>query len=172
MGPSRKRGARSLLPLLSAGVALLVSGCGTLTLLQAQGSPEAVATAVVRQLARRDLAALRALAVTEAEFREIVWPALPASRPERNVPWDYAWKDLHGKSDAHLRAQLLAWEDRGYRVVSVAFRGATTDYGRYRVRRESVVTLRDRDDRETTGRLFGSMIEMDGRYKVFSYVVD
>lgn len=126
----------------------------------------------MQALSAGDRSALRALALSEAEFRDVVWPALPASRPERNIPWDYAWQDLKGKSDAHLEARLAAWEDRGYRVISVAFAGETTDHGSFRVRRHSTVTLIDSVGQETRTRLFGSLIEMDGRYKVFSYVVD
>src|SRR5687767_9252327 len=58
-------------------------------------SPEALASAVVAGLARRDAAALSSLVLSEQEFRAHVWPVLPASRPERNLPFDYVWKDLH-----------------------------------------------------------------------------
>ena len=164
----RARAAAGLLAL----VALALPACrGRLVLAHTHESPQAVARAVVQGLAAADLEDLRALAVTESEFREVVWPKLPASRPERNVPWDYAWRDLRGKSDAHLRALLGRWQDRGFEIVSVSFRGETTEYGTFRVHRETVVALRDREGQEESGRLFGSMIEMDGRFKVFSYVV-
>jgi hypothetical protein len=165
----RRKAAAGLIVLLAfAGAACR----GHLVLAHTHESPQAVARAVVQGLGAGDLEALRALAVTESEFRELVWPKLPASRPERNVPWDYAWKDLHGKSDAHLRALLGRWQDRGFEIVSVSFQGATTDYGTFRIHRETVVSLRDREGEEQSGRLFGSMIEMNDRYKVFSYVVD
>lgn len=170
----REEGRRFLAALAvvaTTGIALTSCRDG-LALRNAQASPVAVASLVVRGLAARDLDGLRALAVTEAEFREIVWPKLPASRPERNVPWDYAWQDLHGKSEVHLRSLLAPWQDRGFAVTEVTFRGQTTDYGTYRVHRETIVTLRDVTGKEQKGRLFGSMIEMDGRFKVFSYVVD
>ena len=150
-------------------------GCRTATgpsLANTQESPEAVARAVVKGLAERNLEALRALAVTETEFRDLVWPRLPASRPERNLPLDYVWRDLSTKSDLNLRARLGGWEDRGFVLVSVDFKGGADDYGTYRVHRETVLVLRDRDGREETGRLFGSLIEHKGRFKVFSYVVD
>ncbi len=135
-------------------------------------SPEAVASAVVQGLKSADLSRLRQLALTENEFHVLVWPKLPASRPERNVPWDYAWNDLATKSDANLRARLSGWQDRGYTVVSVAFTGGVTDYGSFRVHRETVLTLRDGQGNVSNGRLLGSMIEQAGRFKVFSYVVD
>lgn len=157
-------------------ISLAISGaCRTSTspsLANTLESPEAVARAVVRGLADRDLGALRSLAVTEAEFRDLIWPKLPASRPERNLPLDYVWKDLAAKSDANLRARLAGWQDRGFAVVFLEFKGGTEDYGTFSVHRETVLLLRDREGKEETGRLFGSIIEHKGRFKVFSYVVD
>jgi hypothetical protein len=130
-----------------------------------------VADAVVRALDARDRAALARLALDEAEFRALVWPRLPASRKERNLPVDFVWSDLAGKSQAHLSALLATWEPVG-RPVRIDFAGGTTDYGTFRVHRRAVVTLRDGRGRETTGRIFGSVLEKDGRFKVFSYVTD
>ena len=72
----------------------------------------------------------------------------------------------------NLRARLSGWQDRGYTVVDVAFSGGVTDYGTFRVHRDSVLTLRDGEGNVSNGRLLGSMIEQAGRFKVFSYVVD
>jgi hypothetical protein len=139
---------------------------------QTLGSPKAVAEAVVAALDRRDAAALEQMAVTEAEFQRVVWPRQPAARPERNIPWEYAWRDLAGKSRVQLHGRLQEWRPGTGTVVDVGFDGETTDYGSYRVMRKSRITLRDPAGRLTTARLFGSIIEQDGRYKVFSYVVD
>ncbi len=165
-------------PLCLVAILFLSARCGLLgpkddfRLGQTLESSEAVARAVVDRFRAGDLAGLRLLAVTETEFHKLVWPQLPASRPERNVPWDYAWQDLSAKSDANLRGRLSGWQDRGFTVVSVAFTGETTEYGTFRVHRDSVLTLRDRDGSVSNGRLFGSIIEQGGRFKVFSYVVD
>ena len=84
-------------------------------------SPEAVARAVVEGLRGGDLAALKGLALSETEFKHLVWPKLPAARPERNLPMDYVWGDLAGKSDANIRARLGGWQDRGFVLVSLSF---------------------------------------------------
>lgn len=154
-------------------LAVLSSGCERAFLLSdGYSSPALLATAVVQGLGGKDFEGLLRIAITEEEFRRLVWPKLPASRPERNIPVDYAWTDHETKSELHLRARLSGWEDRGFTVVSIDFTGATTDYGTFRVRRDSLVRLRDRSGLETSGRLFGSVIEQDGKYKVFSYIVD
>ncbi len=135
-------------------------------------SPEAVARAVIAGMGAGNFDALKHLAVTEAEFRDIVWPRLPASRPERNLPMEYVWSDHMAKSDANLRARLAGWQDRGFVLVALTFKGGTEDYGTFKVHRETVLVLKDRDAHEQTGRLFGSIIEHKGRFKVFSYIVD
>lgn len=136
-------------------------------------SPEAVARAVLTGLNSRDIAGLQGLAITEHEFRKLVWPKLPASRPGRNIPWDYVWNDLSSKSKMQLQARLHEWQpSNNGSVIKVVFTGETTDYETFRVRRKSIVTIRTPDGNETSYRLFGSIIEQGGRFKVFSYVVD
>ncbi len=123
-------------------------------------------------LAANDVDTLRALPLDELEFRTAVWPDLPSSRPERGVPFDYAWGDLHQKSDNALRRLAARRGGRRYELVAVRFAGETTAYRTYRVHRETVLDLRDEEGNQTTLALFGSILERDGRFKLFSYVVD
>ena len=122
-------------------------------------------------LARRDRAALDALALDEQEFRDHVWPALPAARPERNLPFSYVWGDLHGKSNSGLATTLTDRGGQRYEVSRVSFAEAT-DYEGYRVHRDATFHVRNAGGTESEIRVCGSMIEKDGAWKVFSYVVD
>jgi hypothetical protein len=169
---SRVRFAAALSMLLACGV--MMTGCRRAAVLeQTFDSPEAVARAVLQGLEARDINALKALAVTEHEFRKMVWPKLPAATPGRNIPWDYVWNDLHGKSNMQLQARVNEWPGHVEgSVAKVEFVGETTDYETFRVRRKSVVVLRSPAGSESRHRIFGSLIEEAGRYKVFSYVVD
>jgi hypothetical protein len=156
---------------LLIGLALLVS-CGSpqSPLTQARESPRAVAEAVLAAVAAQDAASLRALAVTEPEFRQHVWPELPASRPERNLPFSYVWGDLRQKSETRLAAALAAHGGQQYTLEEVRFSGETR-YPGYTVHRGSLFLVRGPDGPREL-RLCGSMIEKDGRWKVFSYIVD
>ena len=89
-------------------------------------SPEALSQAVLTALAGNDVDTLRALPFDEIEFRNAVWPDLPASRPERNVPFDYAWGDLNQKSNNALRRLVARYGGRRYELVEVHFAGETT----------------------------------------------
>ena len=135
-------------------------------------SPEALSDAVLAGLADRDADTLAALALSEIEFRTAVWPDLPSSRPERGVPFDYAWGDLRQKSNNALRRLVARHGGKRYELVRVAFSGETTPYRSYRVHRETVLDVRDEDGNELTLALFGSILEREGEFKLFSYVVD
>jgi hypothetical protein len=135
-------------------------------------TPEAVATAVLDGIARRDRPRLERLAVTEEEFRNRIWPELPASRPERNVPWDYVWGDLHQKSRGTLASVLAQHGGRRYELLGVEYRGASTRYSSFEVRRDPALRVRLSTGEITTIRLFGSMLVTEDGCKLLSYVVD
>jgi hypothetical protein len=153
-------------------VAASGAACSSSGLEHGAPSADALARDVLEALAGRDLVRLRELSVSEGEFRAVVWPELPAARPERNLPVDYVWGDLRGKSEAGLRRIVTASGGRGYALVRLRYAGGTTPYCSYLIHREASVTVRDADGREETLRLFGSILERNGRFKVFSYVVD
>ena len=135
-------------------------------------SPAALSEAVLDALADRDADTLASLALSELEFRTAVWPELPSSRPERGVPFDYAWGDLHQKSSNALQRLVAHHGGKQYELLRVEFSGETTPYRTYRVHRETVLDVRDDEGEELTLALFGSILEREGEFKLFSYVVD
>jgi len=168
-----RRGALRLLFVLVAIAG--TAGCsrtGGPPLAHTFDSPEQLAAAVAAAIERNDADRLLSLALTEQEFRWHVWPRLPASRAERGVPFGLVWGQLYSKSRAYLRQTLAAHGGRRLHVVRVRFRGDATDHGAFRVRREAEVVVRDENGAERSVRLFGSVLEQGGRYKLFSYVVD
>jgi hypothetical protein len=137
----------------------------------ARESAVGLARDVVQALAAGDTAALESLALSEQEFRDHVWPDLPAARPERNLPFSYVWGDLKQKSDTSLRGSLRRMRERPLTLIDVRFGGESV-YGRSRVHRDSVFVVRRPDGATEDLEVCGSLIERDGRWKVFSYVVD
>lgn len=154
--------------------AFLVTACtgSSQPLPNSHESPEALSRAVLAAIERRDANALRALALTKEEFTEYVWPELPAARPERNLSPSFVWGDLNQKSNITLRQTLAAHGGKKYELISIRYLGDTTAYESYRVHRESELTVKDAEGNERQLRMFGSVIEKGGRYKVFSYVID
>jgi hypothetical protein len=138
----------------------------------AEASPDALARTVLSAIAHQDADRLRRVALSEEEFREVVWPELPAARPERNIPFGYAWGDLRSKSEAALAGMLAQNGGKSFELVSIRFSGGSTQYQTYVVHREAVLRVRDLNGADQEVRLFGSVLERDGACKVFSYVVD
>lgn len=135
-------------------------------------SASALSRAVLDSFERRDVSALQRLAVNEQEFRDHVWPELPSARPERNLPLQYVWGDLSQKSQAALGVTLARRGGQHYDLISVRFSAGTTRYDSYQIHRKAALTVKDADGAVTELRLFGSVLEKEGRFKVFSYVVD
>jgi hypothetical protein len=154
-------------------VAALACGCSRPPALANTFSSEhALADRVLGALAARDIAALQALSLSEREFREAVWPELPSSRPEMNVPVEYAWRTLAQNSAGHLYETIRAHGGRRYDLVRVQFDRETSRYGSFTVLRGSRLIVRDERGTQLHLRLFGSILERDGRFKLFSYVAD
>ena len=157
---------------IAVALACASIACGAAAVEHGEASPEALAREVLRAVDAHDVERLRQLAVTEQEFREIVWPDLPASEPRTNLTADYVWKDLHFKSEVGLRETLGAFSGRDLDLVKLSFHGETSQYGHFLVHRDARVLVRHEDATEERVKLFGSVLEQDGRFKVFSYVTD
>jgi hypothetical protein len=135
-------------------------------------SPEALARAFLSALENEDGPALKSYALTEEQFRHYVWPQLPSSRPERNVPFELGWGDLHQKSHNALLHTFAKHKGKTLELVEIRFEDGMTDYGDYVVHRDARVKVRREDGEEAWMDLFGSVMEWNGRYKLFSYVTD
>lgn len=166
------RRSRPSMRLFCTVLALTVTACGPAPLTSTRSSPEDLVRAVMTAVERRDEATLRNLVLSEQEFRAHVWPSLPAARPERNLPFSYVWGDLKQKSDSSLAATLNGHGGRHYELISVRFAEPPTDYGAFRVHREPVFVIRSATEGARDVRLTGSLIEKDGGWKVFSYLID
>ena len=154
---------------------MLAIGCGAVgpsPLVNTHASARGLAEAVLQGFESRDLERLNALALTEAEFRDHIWPELPASRPERNLPWSYVWADLRQKSEGSLAESLTRYGGRRLTFDRIEYAGESTRYPSFVVHRETVLIVHGSDGTEQRLRLYGSTVEKDGRFKVFSYVVD
>jgi hypothetical protein len=134
-------------------------------------SPEALASAVLDALSRADRPRLESLALSEVEFRDHVWPDLPAARPERNLPFSYVWGDLRQKSGLSLAQTLKRHGGTRLSLARVSF-GGKTSYARYVVHRDATFEVTDAAGQAKSLRVCGSFLEKDGVWKVFSYVVD
>lgn len=160
---------RLLLVLLSA-----MAACAPAPppLTNAVDSPDALGRAVLERLAARDTEGLHQLMLTRDEFEAHVWPYLPASRPETNMPMSFVWNRLQQQSQGHLAQVVARHGGQSLTFVSIATTGESSEYGEVRVDRESTMTVRTAAGEVEEVKLFGSIVRQGSRFKVFSYVTD
>jgi len=169
----RARAGARLVQLLVVACALAASSaCTQATVAHTEGSIDDLVRAVLDAIERRDVDALRQLALNEHEFRTVVYPELPAARPERNLSFDYVWNDLKTKSDHSLAGIVEKYAGTPLTIVRVSFEDGVSQYPSYVVHRQCRLVVRNAEGLEEEVRLFGSVFEQDGRFKVFSYNVD
>ncbi|HSF18425.1 MAG TPA: hypothetical protein VLK65_23045 [Vicinamibacteria bacterium] len=147
-------------------------GSGEPSLSHTFETPEELGRAVVDGLVRGDAEALKELPLSKDEFRLFVWPGLPSSRPERGIPFEYAWGELAQKSRASIADTLSRYKGKELTFLAIRFAGDTTDHDTFKVHRDARVRVRREDGTEDWLDLFGSVMEWRGRYKLFSYVTD
>ena len=167
-----------------ARVAFILSVCAVLLpvnactrtapapLAHAHSSVDSLVSAVVAGIRSGDATRLAELAISEQEFRDHVWKGLPVSRPERNMPIGYVWTDLAAKSRSHMALAQRRSLPVPMKVERVEFAGGVTHYEGFSVHRKARLIIRTPDGTQSSLRLFGSVLELDGRFKIFSYVTD
>jgi hypothetical protein len=79
---------------------------------------------------------------------------------------------LKQRSDGYLDTTVSRYAGQQLTFIKTQYTGETTQYKSFSVRRESEIVAADNTGRELVLRLFGSAMVKDGRYKIFSYVVD
>jgi hypothetical protein len=140
-------------------------------LAHAQPSAEALAERALEALARRDDQGLKTLVVTKEEFCRYVWPELPSSRIP-NLTCDWVWNAFEPSDAAGRQETLARHSGKQYRLVRVRFAKGTTQHDSFKVHQDARVVLRDEADQEAEMKLFGSVLEMDGQFKLFSFIID
>jgi len=136
------------------------------------GSAEDAGRAVLEAVAQRDVQTLRLMPLTEHEFRTVVWPELPASRADVSLPFAYAWGTLAQNSAGSLAQILDRYGGQQYELTSVRVSGDVTAHPSFTVHRKVELAVRNAQGEPGRLRLFGSLLERQGQWKIFSYVVD
>lgn len=134
-------------------------------------NPEELAKIFLSALAEGDEKKIASLRITKQEFCQYVWPELPSSRTP-NVTCDWVWDQATLKSLSGFGEMLAKHKGKRYRLVSLRFAGGIEPHKSFKVHKETRVTIRDENGDEKEMRLFGSMLEMDGQFKLFSFVID
>jgi hypothetical protein len=117
---------------------------------------------------------MRQIAVTEEEFRDLVWPTLDIAKlPNSNFTWEFVWSQHQLQHEKCLMRTSHDLAGSEIDIVDIMFEGRTTDHGSFKIHRDSRVEVRRADGTKEEMALFGSLLETaDGRYKIYSFIND
>jgi hypothetical protein len=124
---------------------------------------------LLEALERKDTAALIGMMISEKEFKEWLWWEFPASRPEANIPIDFAWENHIRNSAKGLRMALRDYGGKKLYYASHRFEEGEDKYQSFIIHTKTRVTVVDSMGKEEELKVFGSVVEMNGRYKLLSY---
>jgi len=134
------------------------------------GSPslEALGRAVCGAFHAGSVDSMLALCVRPEEFRDILWPEFPQSRPATGVRWDDAWVVLHGRLNGGSVSAVRQWSGHVYTLLRVERSAGVVAYRNFRL--HNGITLVARDDMGNEVRIAGirSIAERKGRFKIYS----
>lgn len=140
-------------------------------LANAQMSAEELSRNFLKALANEDRNFIESLRLSKEEFCQYVFPELPSSKMP-NVTCDFVWQQATLKSLSGLSEMYPKHKGKKYQFVALRFEKGTDSYPTYKVHKEAHLMVKDELGRQKELRLFGSMLEMDGKYKLFSFVID
>jgi hypothetical protein len=140
-------------------------------LTNAANSPDALAKHFLKALAQGDEAAMRSLRITKEEFCRYVFAELPASKVP-NLTCDFAWQQGTLNSDKGLYEILPEHKGKHYELIAVRFEKGTISYDACHIHRDARLCVRDERGAEKELKLFGSILEINGKFKLFSLAVD
>jgi hypothetical protein len=135
-------------------------------------SLEDVARAYVTALATNDRAAIAGTLMSRAEFAWLYYPESHISRPPYELPVGIAWFELEGNSLAGVRRALSSYGGRRIALRALECESRPVVHGENRLWNGCIVTLTLDDGRPARLRLFGSILERHGAFKLASAAND
>ena len=131
-------------------------------------SRDALVRKWAQALAAGDSITLIRLAVNRPEFAYLVYPESPLGRPPYRQPPATSWLQLSNASVQGFRRSLNAFSETPLAVISYLCAPAPKRQGANRVWGDCLVSHLRASGDTVVQRLFGAIIERDGRFKFLS----
>lgn len=122
----------------------------------------------LQALARGDRQEIEARALNRAEFVTLIYPALPASRFTSNLSADFVWGQSVMRSRAGL-TETLRHAGRRYELVELRVAGGVKEYPGFGLHQDVRLLVREESGSRQELKLFSSIIELDGKFKIYSF---
>jgi len=146
-----------------------VGGKPVTVLSNGSSSREELVKRVVRAVAVRDSADLRAVTLTSREFADLVYPSSPYTHPPYRTPPGLVWMQISQPSETGLKRLLARRGGTTFEYVDHSCQPTPERQGRNTLWTDCQVRVIGPTRETLTQRWFGSIIERDGVYKIVSF---
>lgn len=127
----------------------------------------------VRAVADRDSLALRAMRLSRAEFAYLYFPSTQYVRAPYVTAPDVIWQLMEARGESGMKRLVTRVGGGGLQLVDYSCEQRPKEEGRNRLFEQCRIRYRRTpSDTVEQRKLFGSIIERDGRYKFVSYAND
>lgn len=132
-------------------------------------SRDALVRRFMKALAAGDSADLRAMALSAREFADLVYPESPYTHPPYRQSPALVWNQIQNPSSSGFTRLVRRLGNQPLRYVDHKCDPAPDRQGRNLIWTNCFVRLRSLNEPTTRHRLFGSIIQRDGKFKIVSY---
>lgn len=146
-----------------------VGGDSVTRLTGGSDSREALVRRFVKALVTDDSADFRAMLLTAREFADLVYPESPYTHPPYRQAPGLVWNQIRSPSASGLTRLVRRLGGRPLAYVGHSCASRPDRQERNTIWTGCALRLREPDGETTAHRLFGSIIERDGRFKFVSY---
>jgi hypothetical protein len=135
----------------------------------ASGSREALVRRFMKALAADDTVDLRAMALNAREFADLVYPESPYTHPPYRQSPALVWNQIQNPSAAGFTRLVRRLANQPLQYVNHKCDARPDRQGHNLIWTNCSVLLRVANGATESHRLFGSIIERDGRFKIVSF---
>lgn len=139
------------------------------TLRHASSSRDALVERWTTAVATHDTVALNAMVIDRAEFGWLYYPTSHLMQPPYEAPPELLWGQILANSDEGARKILHKIGGLDIELERVSCPDGAVTEGSNRLHDRCLVTLRVGAERHVDVRLFGTILERDGRFKFISF---
>ncbi len=162
----------SIIPLEESLRRFRVGLAVTTSLQHAMPSRDSLVGALLASIARNDSVALGNMTVNRAEYAYLYYPTSVYARKPYQLAPDIAWMLNAQNNDKGLTRLLARYGGRVLTPKRYECRTLTTETANRHARDCSVTFTDQSNGKVLTQRLFGSIMERDGKFKVLSFAND
>ena len=131
-------------------------------------SLEGLARLVCRALHQDDPDSMAALCVNSAEFRTILWPEFPQSRPATGLHWDDGWTILYGRLNGGCVSSTREYGSHYYTFLRIERTAKTVAYKNFKLHNGITIVAKDDEGAIQRFTFIRSIAERKGRFKIYS----